>query len=1105
MEIEEQLTFFIRNELNSSNDFVAQVPRNSTVGDLKKVIEVRLGIPEDRQKLEGWNSLPQDDQTILDHCSLDEVTVLTVSQLADMETEACANFLEAALYRPVQSIPFHSGSLRDLICENSLLSFEKRKIVLLYMHVEGSQFSKPFVESLIHPEVVPLIESNFTFLGWNIGDSKYHSALKKALTVNDLDPLCALVGNKICSANILLPLPNEGFTIFACIQKTFELDTFLMCLKGAQECFLADIGANVRLPDTNQVYDDDLELEACIKFVENCNRTRPKTVNFETERLQDVIKKAFGVPLTSRKLLLLYLNNPKDKFSKVFWENVMDENVIRSIEESFLLLAWDVEDSKYHNALNRALDNNELGILSPLVEKKICSAIIIAPIRDSYTTLACMRSTTNSSDFSDYIRNAQEHLRNEVEQETSLRTVEEERGSQADVDSAHFQTVMAERLGDRDYDCFEFNDEEYLKGKIAYALYGPPSSEEGYGKKEIKEAEKIYKAVKKSSNQIAEYKDEVQISFIYVCIEPLPAEKIKRANKDKEYNPKTDLMPLPIFVLRKCRESENPCRIFIDHTGRTYENWDEYIERNKLHACEMVLPKNGRYTFDENGKIILERHLSPACGVDAKVLQGFDIASTTTGVVSGGFLLVAALPTVAFPPAALLAAGLAGLGAGLYAVGRSSYALYDRSRHKQSMSILESEPRGAYLNIVAGALGFVGVGANVLVQQLVARGVNIAEAGIWTVNGIQIANIGASGVGLVNSGYEIVDQYFNNNQTPSALTIVQLGTSILFFGNAVFSFKSCGTLIEETQQQTLKNFNDSLRSNRHRKTFNKLVKSTISSNDGNKKAGMAEVISTIRKIPNKDEVFAVLTRANKQMNAKDIKFAAKDGQITLNDVPVNMSEFAAMSKGQRDVFLSDLRVHGGESPSEAVNTVSSSFSANGITYDVDVVNVVVKITAALSGNLKTTIIDIVSQLLCKITSALNQALDKLFPNRCKYAQLVDMVMKFISKEADAWETRYEEWTRTGNPELYSKCFDHVDVAETRRWFRFFEICAQICLNPSEAMFKSLLEYFHTWLAQKMCERQQKIEQDSETRAHSAKWRTKKVDCNICRGYYYNSA
>lgn len=57
------------------------------------------------------------------------------------------------------------------------------------------------------------------------------------------------------------------------------------------------------------------------------------------------------------------------------------------------------------------------------------------------------------------------------------------------------------------------------------------------------------------------------MSFIYNCTEPLPEEKLKRAQKFPDYNPKVDLCPLPIFVIRKCEGSPNPCRIFVDHTG----------------------------------------------------------------------------------------------------------------------------------------------------------------------------------------------------------------------------------------------------------------------------------------------------------------------------------------------------------------------------------------------------------------------------------------------------------------------------------------------------------------------------------------------------------
>lgn len=43
------------------------------------------------------------------------------------------------------------------------------------------------------------------------------------------------------------------------------------------------------------------------------------------------------------------------------------------------------------------------------------------------------------------------------------------------------------------------------------------------------------------------------------------------------------------------------------------------------------------------------------------------------------------------------------------------------------MSFANSEARGAYINIVAGALGFVGAGATTAISQLAASGVNVGQ------------------------------------------------------------------------------------------------------------------------------------------------------------------------------------------------------------------------------------------------------------------------------------------------------------------------------------------------------------------------------------------
>lgn len=81
--------------------------------------------------------------------------------------------------------------------------------------------------------------------------------------------------------------------------------------------------------------------------------------------------------------------------------------------------------------------------------------------------------------------------------------------------------------------------------------------------------------------------------------------------------------------------------------------------------------------------MLLERHLSPVCGVDSKLLQGADYLSTAGGLISGGIFVAAAIPTIAVAPAALIAGGVIGLGVGIYSMGRSAYTLYDRKKHKE--------------------------------------------------------------------------------------------------------------------------------------------------------------------------------------------------------------------------------------------------------------------------------------------------------------------------------------------------------------------------------------------------------------------------------------
>lgn len=79
---------------------------------------------------------------------------------------------------------------------------------------------------------------------------------------------------------------------------------------------------------------------------------------------------------------------------------------------------------------------------------------------------------------------------------------------------------------------------------------------------------------------------------------------------------------------------------------------------------------------------------------------------------------------------------------------------------------------------------------------------------------IGFVNLGASGASMLNSGYDVIDHWVQENSTVSLLTIIQLKSSILFFGNVIHHKDPRD--IDETQARTLQNYQESLRNNRLR-------------------------------------------------------------------------------------------------------------------------------------------------------------------------------------------------------------------------------------------------------------------------------------------------
>lgn len=69
-------------------------------------------------------------------------------------------------------------------------------------------------------------------------------------------------------------------------------------------------------------------------------------------------------------------------------------------------------------------------------------------------------------------------------------------------------------------------------------------------------------------------------------------------------------------------------------------------------------------------------------------------------------------------------------------------------------------------------------------------------------NTISVANIGVSGVAIANSTYQLAKQ----DGPPSTLQVLQLTSSFLFFGNAVYNYRTANNIINEAQANTFQKY-----------------------------------------------------------------------------------------------------------------------------------------------------------------------------------------------------------------------------------------------------------------------------------------------------------
>lgn len=309
----------------------------------------------------------------------------------------------------------------------------------------------------------------------------------------------------------------------------------------------------------------------------------------------------------------------------------------------------------------------------------------------------------------------------------------------------------------------------------------------------------------------------------------------------------------------------------------------------------------------------------------------------------------------------------------------------------------------------------------------------------------------------------------------------------------------------------------------YRKTFNKLMKETMRT-QGDGARGKAEVISAIRNIPNKDEVFAALTRNNRAMNKAGIKFSADGGQITLGGMAVDMNEFIGMNKKQTETFLSNLPRQETSNVPNAPSTNSSSLKTaiTGMLTDINIdssginltrlITLTIELLAFCSGDIKTKVVNAVHQaihyVLLKLSSQITDEIDEIIPKNTQFYEFLRLGISFFSQKVDELERRYQMYQSTRNRAYYDSIFDHVNPVYVKRTVAFFEFVVRNSYSGqtlTRAVLTEISGYVTAWITRIIFEYGEKKESEKRRDQHSAGFRAKRVECAVCGGYYFSHA
>lgn len=646
--------------------------------------------------------------------------------------------------------------------------------------------------------------------------------------------------------------------------------------------------------------------------------------------------------------------------------------------------------------------------------------------------------------------------RSQLELEQTMSQSNNNRGG-INLSPVQIQQEYFENLPECDWVKYDYSNRRYLLQNIAFALFGSPSTEgdltylnnvdnsqlEGYTSRQKERVMKVYEKLCEQSKYAQNDRDILMSVLLIVCARPEPVKFYKIEPRDywDDLHLRNDVIIwcTAVFCVRTCIPTTigaKPCKVFIDEDARVYKNWTSYLTNNTLPKCVIIAPKNGEYEGvlvegEDLFSVKLTVTPSPSLGLKARVLSSVDTASTVASLGAIGVLGAAAFTPIG--PAVLVTATVATVATGVYGLVRSSLHLRDRTVHEQTISPTDPEARGSWLNIAASSVGLAAGAASGLLSKSAAAGNNMTKAGQALATSVEIlrhANLVTGGAGVLHSLVHIILKYRKHGERPTTLELFQFSAATLFFCHAVVSNRTAQNIIEEAQANTINEYRANLRSNRHRKIFDKInaetrrVEGTVQGN--------TQVIKGIQNIANKDQYFADVLKINKELNQHKLRISmTADGNVNLNAVhKFNPSELYGMgSEGRAQLFstigpadLTTPNVSTRVNSTSAVTTYVDRDDENGILVGIhpgEIIRIgtlLVRVSASgaesiarllenLSQDMYSSLMTISFNILSKLIPEEIAKLRLLSPEEDLIAQIVKFVFRYLKDQRPMGECR----------------------------------------------------------------------------------------------------